>query len=73
MNRCEAYEYMKQGGYITHPILMDAKAGPLYISGNKIFGKHDEDIDANWEDGNSDVRFNIGWIKCDEKGNPLEV
>lgn len=73
MNREEAYEVMKRGGYITHPILIDANAGPLYVEGKSIYGKNSEQIDTDWKMEISDQCFNTGWIECDAEGNPLKT
>ena len=71
MNRQEAYEIMKQGRYITHPVLVDADVGPLSLNGNTICGKNNNPLGIKWKETIESQRFSSGWIECSENGIPL--
>ena len=71
MNRQEAYEIMKQGRYVTHPILSGAGVEPLFLENDIIYGNHNEPIASEWKNQIDSKIFDTGWIECDEDGNPL--
>lgn len=71
MNRKEAFEVMKRGGYITHPILMDADAGPISLNGDTVCGKNNKPLGLKWEKEIDSQRFSSGWIECDGDGKPM--
>ncbi|MBQ7760029.1 MAG: hypothetical protein IJ376_02835 [Acidaminococcaceae bacterium] len=73
MDRKEAYEIMKRGSYITHPILIEGNAGPLFLNGNTIYGKNNEPLKPKWKEQLHSHRFCSGWIECDKDGNPLNI
>ena len=62
MDREEAFEIMKNGGYITHPILMEAGIGPLSLVGDVVYVNDNEPIAREWKLRlDSDV-FNDGFL-----------
>ena len=69
MNRNEAFKVMQQGGYVTHPALVAANAGPLHMVGDNIYDRHSQRITSKWETETNSHYFNDGWVECDEKGN----
>ena len=73
MNRNEAFKIMRQGGYINHPILKKANAGPLSMVGNTICGKNSEPLTSEWKNQIDSNYFNTDWIVCDENGNELNM
>lgn len=65
MNRQEAFEIMNNGGYITHPKLMELGVGPLSLVGDVVYVNDNEPIAREWKMRlDSDV-FNDGWLKYD--------
>ena len=72
MNRNEAFEKLKQGYHITHPILNDAKAGPIYMEGDKLYSVKDGLISSEWIDKIYSKHFCEGWIVCNENGSAIE-
>ena len=49
MDSQEAYEIMKQGRYVTHPILSEAGIDPLFLENGIVYGKHHEPIQSEWK------------------------
>lgn len=72
MNRNEAFEKLKQGHFITHPTLVDANVGPIYMENNKLYSVKDGLITSEWLDEIDSKLFCEGWIVCDEKGHALK-
>ena len=65
VNGEEALEIMNNGGYITHPKLMERGVGPLSLVGDVVYVNDNEPIARDWKLRlDSDV-FNDGWLKYD--------
>jgi hypothetical protein len=65
MNREETFEIMKNGGYVTHPKLVDAGIGPLSLVGDVVYVNDNEPIAREWKLRlDSDVS-NDSWLKYD--------
>lgn len=72
MNRNEAFEKLKQGHFITHPTLVDANVGPIYMEDNKLYSVKDGLITSEWIDKIDSEHFCEDWMICDEKGRTLK-
>lgn len=73
MNREEAFLVMKNGGYITHPKLMEAGIGPLFLVGDTICGKYIQPIGVAWKTQIDSEIFNDGWVECDVNEKPVSA
>ena len=71
MNREEAFRTMQNGGYVTHPKLIEAGIGPLSLVGNIICEKYHRPIAAKWKMQIDSVIFNSDWLVCDKDGIPI--
>ena len=65
MHREAAFEIMKNGGYITHPKLMEAGIGPLSLIGDTIYINDTDQIAGEWKMQLDSSIFNDGWLKYD--------
>lgn len=65
MTRKEAFAVMQRKGSVTHPVLIEAGIGPLYLENNVIYGQHGQPINTKWRNEIDSILFNDGWIECD--------
>ena len=72
MNREEAFDVMKLGGYVTHPVLKEANIGPLFSNENVIYDKNNGAISTAWRTKIDSKYFNDGWITCNENGDLIK-
>lgn len=63
MNREEAFEIMKNGGYITHPKLMEVGIDLLTLVGDVVYVNDNEPIAGEWKMQLDSNVFNDGWLK----------
>ena len=63
MNREEAFEIMKSGGYITHPKLMEVGVGPLSLVGDVVYVNDNEPIAGEWKMRLDSGVFNDDWLQ----------
>ena len=65
MTREEAFAVLKRRGSVTHPVLIKAGIGPLYLENDVVYGPYGQPINAKWRTKIDSKLFNDGWIECD--------